>query len=140
LLRALPAHPEVPGALRRLGEAGLRLVALTNSPLATAEQQLRHAGVITAFDRLLSAEQAGALKPAGAAYRLVAEAYRIDPGELLMIAAHDWDIAGAQAAGMRTGFLERPGHAPLPGSSPATLHAPDLDTLATEIITRYAPR
>jgi 2-haloacid dehalogenase len=30
-LRQLPAHPEVPGALRRLRDVGLRLAALTNS-------------------------------------------------------------------------------------------------------------
>src|ERR1044072_6261595 len=30
-LRQLPAHPEVAGALGRLGDAGLRLAALTNS-------------------------------------------------------------------------------------------------------------
>ena len=51
-----------------------------------------------------------------------------------MIAAHDWDIAGAQAVSMRTAFLARPGHRPLPGSPPPTHSAPDLDTLADLII------
>jgi 2-haloacid dehalogenase len=36
-MRELPPHPEVPDALRRLQEAGLRLCALTNPTQAVAE-------------------------------------------------------------------------------------------------------
>jgi 2-haloacid dehalogenase len=123
-LRALPAHPDVPGALHRLTTAGIRLVALTNSPLATAEAQLTHAGIRDRFDAVFSAEQAGALKPAPAAYRLVLDAYHLDPTETVMITAHDWDITGAALAGLRTGFLARPGHTLLPGTPSATFTPP----------------
>jgi len=73
-LRSLPAHPDVPGGLGRLRDAGHRLVALTNSPLATARAQLEHAGIADRFERVFSAEAANALKPAPAAYRLVIDA------------------------------------------------------------------
>lgn len=133
-LRSLPAHPDVPDALTRLREAGLRLVALGNSPLATIERQLEHAGLAGGFDRILSAEQVGALKPAAAPYRQVVDAYRIDPAEAVMIAVHGWDIAGADAAGLTTAFLARPGHHQLPGAPPATLVAADLGELAGLVI------
>ncbi len=49
-MRRLPAHPEVPGALQRLRDAGLRLAALTNSTEQVARAQLEHAGLIEAFE------------------------------------------------------------------------------------------
>ena len=52
----LPAHPEVAGALRRLGEGGLRLAALTNSTERVATAQLEHAGIIGSFEAVLSAD------------------------------------------------------------------------------------
>ena len=43
----------------------------------------------------------------------------VDISKLLMVAAHDWDIAGAAAAGCRTAFVTRPGvFWSLPGEPP----------------------
>lgn len=132
-LRSLPAHPDVHGGLDRLRGAGHRLVALTNSPLATVCAQLEHAGLADRFEQVFSAEAAHALKPAPAAYRLVTDALGIEPADAVMVAAHDWDIAGAQAAGLRTAFLARPGHRPLPSTPAPTWSAPDLDALAAMV-------
>jgi 2-haloacid dehalogenase len=132
-LRSLPAHQDVPGGLASLGKAGHRLVALTNSPLATVRAQLAHAELADLFDDIFSAEQVGALKPAPAAYRLVTDALGVDPADAVLVAAHDWDIAGAQAAGLRTAFLARPGHRQLPATPAPTWTVPDLDALATAL-------
>jgi 2-haloacid dehalogenase len=105
-LRSLPPHPDVVPALAELREQGHRLVALGNSPQAVVESQVAGLG----FDAVYSAEAAGALKPSPKAYALVEHG-----GEPpVMVAAHDWDIAGAQAAGMRTAFVTRDGRLPLP--------------------------
>ena len=32
----------------------------------------------------------------------------MDPGELMLVAAHPWDLEGARAAGLRTALLDRP--------------------------------
>jgi 2-haloacid dehalogenase len=128
-LRSLPAHPDVTEGLAKLHEAGHDVVALTNSPLATAEAQLRNSGLAAQFDRIFSAEQVGRLKPAPEPYRQVLKAYSVQPAEAVMIAAHDWDIAGAQAAGMRTALLARPGVHPLPGSPDPTYTASTLPEL-----------
>ncbi|OXM63633.1 MULTISPECIES: HAD family hydrolase [Amycolatopsis] len=105
-LRSLPPHPDVVPALDELRDQGHRLVALGNSPQAVIEAQLADLG----FDALYSAEAAGALKPSPAAYALVEH----DGEPPVMVAAHDWDIAGAQAAGLRTAFVTRDGRRPLP--------------------------
>ncbi len=134
VLRSLPAHPDVPGGLDRLREAGHRLVALTNSPLSTVRAQLEHAQLTDRFEQIFSADQAHALKPAPAAYRLVVDQLGINPADAVMVAAHDWDIAGAHAVGLRTAFLARPGHHPLPGAPAPTWTVTDLNALATALL------
>jgi 2-haloacid dehalogenase len=108
-LRRLPAHPEVPGALRRLGDAGLRLAALTNSTEEVARAQLEHAGLIDAFELVLSADMVCRLKPAPEPYRMAAERLGVPVGQVRLIAAHAWDVAGAASAGCATAFVARPG-------------------------------
>jgi 2-haloacid dehalogenase len=130
-LRSLPPHPDVAEGLAALRAGGHTLVALTNSPLATAEAQLSHAGLD--FDRIFSAETVESLKPSAPPYRQVLEAYGISAGDALMVAAHDWDIAGAQAAGMRTALITRPGVHALPGSPAPTYTAADIPALATRL-------
>ncbi len=108
-MRKLPAHPEVPGALQRLRDAGLRLAALTNSTEQVAGAQLEHAGLIDAFELVLSADTVRRLKPAPEPYRMAAERLGVAVGEVRLIAAHAWDVAGAARAGCATAFVARPG-------------------------------
>jgi 2-haloacid dehalogenase len=108
-MRRLPAHPEVAGALRRLRDAGLRLAALTNSTEQVARAQLEHAGLTDAFELILSADTARRLKPAPEPYRMAAERLGVGIGEVRLVAAHAWDVAGAARAGCVTAFVARPG-------------------------------
>jgi 2-haloacid dehalogenase len=108
-LRQLPAHPEVVPALRRLRDAGLRLAALTNSTEQVARAQLEHAGLIDLFELVLSADTVGRLKPAPEPYLMTAERLGVTVGEVRLIAAHAWDVAGAARAGCATAFVARPG-------------------------------
>jgi 2-haloacid dehalogenase len=108
-MRQLPAHPEVAEALRRLRDAGLRLAALTNSTEQVARAQLEHAGLIDAFDLVLSADTVRRLKPAPEPYRMAAERLGVAVGETRLIAAHAWDVAGGARAGCATAFVARPG-------------------------------
>ena len=108
-LRQLPAHPEVAGALRRLRDNGLRLAALTNSTEEVARAQLAHAGLLDAFELVLSADTVGRLKPAPEPYRMAAERLGVAIDQVRLIAAHAWDVAGAARAGCATAFVARPG-------------------------------
>jgi 2-haloacid dehalogenase len=108
-IRQLPAHPEVAGALGRLGDAGLRLAALTNSTEQVARAQLAHAGLLDAFELVLSADTAGRLKPAPEPYQMAAQRLGVAVDQVRLIAAHAWDVAGAARAGCVTAFVARPG-------------------------------
>jgi 2-haloacid dehalogenase len=108
-MRQLPAHPEVAGALRRLRDAGLRLASLTNSTEQVARAQLEHAGLLDAFELVLSADTVRRLKPAPEPYLMAAERLGVAVGDVRLIAAHTWDVAGAARAGCATAFVARPG-------------------------------
>lgn len=108
-MRQLPAHPEVPESLERLQHAGLHLVALTNSTQQVAIMQLTNAGLAQYFEHIFSADTVQRLKPAPEPYQMVAAHFQVPTNELMLIAAHAWDIAGASCAGCATAFVARPG-------------------------------
>lgn len=108
-IRTLPPHPEVVEALSLLQNAGIRLVALTNSALNVAEAQLKNAGLTGYFERILSADTVQRLKPALEPYRHAAAELGVPTGELRLVAAHGWDVAGALHAGCKAAFVARPG-------------------------------
>jgi len=132
-MRSLPAHPDVADGLAALRAHGHRLVALANSPHAVVDTQLAHAGLAELFDRIYSVEDAGALKPAPAPYRHVLDTEQTDARQAVMVAAHDWDIAGAQAVGMRTVFVARGNRTPLPAWPAPDAVIPDLTSAATAL-------
>ena len=134
-LRRLPAHPEAAGALRRLRDAGLRLALLTNSTEEVARAQLDHAGLLDAFELVLSADTVGRLKPAAAPYRMAAERLGVAVGQVRLIAAHAWDVAGAAGAGCATAFVARPGKVLDPLVERPGIVGADLAEVADAILT-----
>lgn len=108
-MRSLPPHPDVPAALQRLQAAGLRLAALTNGTAAVANAQLTNAGLAGFFERILSADSVRRLKPAREPYEMAAHELGVEIGEIRLVAAHAWDVAGALRAGAAAAFVARPG-------------------------------
>lgn len=108
---SMPAHADASAALTLLREQGHTLTALTNSALKAAHRQLEHAGLDGYFDAILSVESVERYKPAAEPYRHAASHWSVTTSDLTMIAAHGWDLVGAHAAGLRTGFIARPGKA-----------------------------
>ncbi len=133
-MRALPPHPDVPGALERLRDGGLRLVALTNSTLEVAEAQLAHAGIRDRFEAVMSGDEVRALKPRPEAYALVAERTGVPLAGVRLVAAHAWDVSGALAAGATAAFVARPGAVPSPLGPQPDLVVADLDGLADALL------
>ena len=109
VLHCLPPFPDVKEKLETLSKTGIRLVALTNSGLETAERLLQAAGLKHHFHRVLSADSVRRLKPSPEPYEMAARECSVEIKSLLMVAAHSWDIAGASRAGCRTCFIYRPG-------------------------------
>lgn len=132
-MRRLRAHPDVVDGITALAGAGHRVVALTNSGQATAEAQLAHAGLDVQLDRILSVDPTLRFKPDPAVYAHAANELGATPWDLVMVAAHDWDCAGAMRCGWRSGFVSRPGQTYNPLLQPPTWRASDLLGLASAI-------
>ncbi|MFI8892657.1 haloacid dehalogenase type II [Streptomyces paradoxus] len=122
-----------PGVVARLATAGRRLppwddsvaglervarrfpvIGLSNAGRTALLHLNAHAGL--RWHRALSAEAAAAYKPAPEVYRLALDSAGCAPERVLMVAAHAWDLRGAQAAGMRTAYVHRPAGDPPTGS------------------------
>ncbi len=130
----LVVHPDVPEGVRLLCQHGLRLVTLTNGSPEVADRLLCKAGIRGEFEQLLSAGNAGAWKPARAAYAHAASACSVGIEDMLLVAVHPWDIHGAHQAGMHTGWITRQ-ETPYPGYFAAPdVRAPDLVALAGQIV------
>jgi 2-haloacid dehalogenase len=138
-MRSLPAHPDVPDALDRLKSAGFTLATLTNSPLDVAHDQLRNAGLTARFDAILSADQVQALKPRREAYALAAGAFDVALPDIRLVAAHNWDVSGALAAGCAAAFVARPGQALSPIGDQPDVVGDDLAAVADAILARDRP-
>jgi FMN phosphatase YigB (HAD superfamily) len=82
-----------------------------------ARAQLDHAGLSGPFELVLSADAVRRLKPAPEPYRMAAERLGVAVGEVRLVAAHAWDVAGAARAGCATDFVARPGKVPTRWSS-----------------------
>ncbi len=103
--QTLEPYPDTLPGLRRLGER-YRLVALSNGePDYLAHLAENRIGYD--FDAIISVEEAGAFKPHPAVYRAAARILDADPSEILMVAAHSFDIFGARACGFRGAYVNR---------------------------------
>ena len=85
------------------------MAALTNSTQQVADAQIDNSGLREYFDQVLSADAVKRLKPAPEPYRMAAESLGVEIGQVRLVAAHAWDVAGALQAGCAAAFVARPG-------------------------------
>lgn len=107
--RTLDAYPEVPDTLERLRARGLRTGILSNGDPAMLGAAVSSAGIAPLLDAVLSVEAAGVFKTSPATYRLVLEAFEVQPGEVVFVSSNRWDIAGAAAFGFSPVWVNRTG-------------------------------
>jgi 2-haloacid dehalogenase len=60
------------------------------------------------WDCILTAENARLYKPRPEVYRMAISLLGLQPGQAMMVAAHNYDLASARAEGMATAFVPRP--------------------------------
>jgi 2-haloacid dehalogenase len=133
-MKSLPPHLDVLPALERLRAAGFVLAALSNNPIETLTAQFEAAALRPLFAQVFAASWSGRLKPHPSAYAMAAEGLAVPLAEILFVAAHGWDVAGAANAGFRTAFVARPGQALEPLAPAPDLVVPDLGALADIVI------
>ncbi len=91
--------------LHRLGEQ-YRLVALSNGDTWLLEH-LIDTRIPAPFDRTISVDRVGRFKPHPSVYRTALQILEAEPAEVMMVAAHSFDILGARACGFRGAFVNR---------------------------------
>jgi 2-haloacid dehalogenase len=103
----LAPYPDVEPALRQLAQAGVRVVTLTHGSPGVAEAALARGGVTPLVERSLSSEAIRAWKPSREVYLWAAGTCDVDPGRMALVAAHGWDVLGAQRAGLTGAWFPR---------------------------------
>jgi 2-haloacid dehalogenase len=103
-----PYADSVAGLQRLVDSGRFRLVALSNGEQEYLEQLARD-NIRIPFDDVISVEQAGVFKPHPAVYRTAARILDKAPAEIMMVAAHSFDITGARACGFRAAYVNRYG-------------------------------
>lgn len=101
----LPIWADVAEGLQRL-RGQFTVCALSNGGVAHLANLAKNAGLN--FDCVLGADISRHYKPDIEIYRSAAELLDAAPEDIMMVAAHGWDLDGARAAGFRTAYVERP--------------------------------
>ena len=101
----LDGWPDTVEGLTRLKRKYI-LVTLSNGNVALMVNMAKNAGL--PWDAILGAETARAYKPQPEAYDRTADLLGLQPGECMMVAAHNGDLVAAQGRGFRTAFVSRP--------------------------------
>ncbi|MCG8607459.1 haloacid dehalogenase type II [bacterium] len=130
----LDAWPDSVEGLTRL-KSRYMICTLSNGNLGLLANMAKNAGL--PWDCILSAEVFKKYKPDPEIYLSVAKVFDLTPEEVMLVAAHQDDLAAALACGLKTAYIERPmeyGHSQMKDVSPNpenTLHAESIAHLAT---------
>jgi 2-haloacid dehalogenase len=97
-----------PDAVKGLTRLKRRYIigTLSNGNVALLVDMAKRAGL--PWDMIFSAELARHYKPAPETYRSVPDLLRLEPGKVMLVAAHNGDLAAARREGLKTGFVARP--------------------------------
>ena len=134
--------PDVVEGLSRLKRRHI-ITTLSNGNIGLLTNMAKHGGL--PWDCVLSAEVFRAYKPDPRTYLGVADVFDVAPSEVMMVAAHQEDLAAARDCGLLTAYIERPlefGAARPKDVSPAaenTLHARDFIDLARQLALDAVP-
>jgi 2-haloacid dehalogenase len=129
----LPPWPDSVEGLTRLKSRHM-VCSLSNGNLGLLADMAKNAGL--PWDCILSAEVFRKYKPDPATYLGVAKVFDVTPAEVMLVAAHQDDLAAARGCGLKTAYIERPAEfgadrpkdvSPNPAN---TLHAKSLTDLA----------
>jgi 2-haloacid dehalogenase len=136
-IKSLKAYPDVEKGLTLLKENGFRLATLTNSPENGLKEQLINSNLTDHFEQALSINAIEKYKPLAETYLWAAKKLGVKPEEIIMIAAHGWDLAGATNAGLATGFIAREGQSLYTLSKKPDFEASDILEMAEKLVATY---
>lgn len=127
-----------PDTVRGLWRLKQRYVigTLSNGNISLLVNMAKHAAL--PWDVVLSAELARNYKPDASVYRLAPVLLGVEPGAVIMVAAHEGDLVAAAKSGLRTAYVSRPlefgpGKKPHDDPKGADLVVRDFDELADRL-------
>jgi 2-haloacid dehalogenase len=132
----LDAWPDSVAGLTRL-KTKFTICSLSNGNLGLLTNMAKRAGL--PWDCILSAEVFRAYKPHPSTYLGVAKVFDLAPDDVMLVAAHQDDLAAARTCGLQSAYIERPHEfgpqqpkdvSPNPAN---TLHAASLLALADQL-------
>lgn len=126
----LTPWPDAVAGLQRL-KGRYVIAALSNGNMALLTNMAKHSGL--PWDCILSAELARHYKPDPEVYQTAADLLGLPPSQVLMVAAHQHDLRGAQAVGLKTAFIPRPLEYG-PDRHPDPTVDPSFDLVASDLI------
>jgi 2-haloacid dehalogenase len=103
--RWLPPWPDSVDGIAAIKQHAI-VGPLSNGNTALLVDMAKHAGL--PWDVVLGSDISRAYKPDPIAYRTPAHLLGLDPGEVMLIAAHNGDLEAAKNSGLATGFVARP--------------------------------
>jgi 2-haloacid dehalogenase len=124
-----PWPDSVPGLLRL--KTRYVIAPCSNGNIALIVNMAKRAGL--PWDVVLGAEPARAYKPDPEVYRASCRMLALAPAEVLMVAAHNADLAAAQACGLQTAFVARPTERDVVADPDVDLSADDFEDLASKL-------
>jgi 2-haloacid dehalogenase len=97
-----------PDAVQGLTRLKTRYIigTLSNGNVGLLTRMAKHGGL--PWDVVLGAETARAYKPLPQAYLASAELLNLEPAQVMLVAAHNGDLAAAAGCGLGTAFVARP--------------------------------
>ena len=102
----LPPWPDSVAGIAAIKAGGYIVGPLSNGNTSLLLDMAKAAGI--PWDLILGADVSRAYKPDPEAYRRPAALLDLEPGEVMLAAAHPADLAAAGGAGLATAFIARP--------------------------------
>jgi 2-haloacid dehalogenase len=101
----LNPYPEVPEALRAMGER--KLAILSNGSPKMLNQVVANAGLDEVFSAVISVDELKIFKPFMGVYQLASAKLGIPREEILFISSNAWDAAAAKVFGFQVCWINR---------------------------------
>lgn len=105
----LEPWPDTEKGLRRLRDAGIRIITVTNFSRAMLDANAGRARLGTLFDALVSTDTNHTYKPDPRAYQLGVDRLHLPKRRIVFAAFGAWDAAGAKSFGYPTVWVNRLG-------------------------------
>jgi len=132
----LKPWPDSIAGLTRLRKKFI-IAPLSNGNISLMTDMAKHAGL--PWDCILGAELVRHYKPDREVYQSAADFLGLQPGEVMMVAAHLGDLRAAKGVGLKTAFVTRPleygpnGKPDLSPDASVDVSAKDFNDLATQV-------